>query len=124
MNCRRKIQMIVMVSGSESTQVKALNTAIDTYPNQDIFDAKYLKLGKYNSILWEYLVILKALLDVKLIHCCLFLSADAKKQGWTSQQFCEHVKDCDIFIFVCHPVQADVPPPWDFQLHLRYLYDA
>ena len=50
--------------------------------------------------------------------------ATAKKRGWTSEQFCEFAKDCDVFIFTCHPVQGDVPPPWDFLQHLRNLYDA
>jgi hypothetical protein len=61
-----------------------------------------------------------------LFKKCLLFSppATAKKQGWTSGQFCEFVKDCDVFIFTCHPVQGDVPPLWDFLQHLRDLYDA
>ena len=63
-------------------------------------------------------------ITISLIYYSPSLPATAKKRGWTSEQFCEFVKDCDIFIFTCHPVQGDVPPPWNFLQHLKDLYDA
>ena len=46
MNCRRKIKILVMISGKESPQVKALKTAIHTYAQPEIFEIEYISLGR------------------------------------------------------------------------------
>jgi hypothetical protein len=60
----------------------------------------------------------------KWIH----FEAKATQLGWSSGDFIRHaVKPCDVFIFACHPVQADLPPihpPWDFRKHLKDLHAA
>jgi len=54
----------------------------------------------------------------------LFNLADAKKKGWSSEDFCDWSRDCDVFIFACHPCQGDIPPIWNFHQHLRNLFAA
>ena len=91
----RRIRILIMKSGEDSPQFKPFNTALSTIRLQD------------------------TAIDIEWISL-----VEAKKKGWTSAYFCECACNCDIFIFLCHPLQLDIPPEWDFKAHLTNLYEA
>jgi hypothetical protein len=115
----RKIQVIVMRSGKNNVVQKGLAMAFKKCPER--FDVKYIRLGKKMYMRWSISTNDKNVINELLL---LTVIVDAKIKGWKSEDFCEFAKNCDVFIFTCHPVQGDEPPLWDFREHLRRLYDV